>query len=206
MNQPNDMAPGSGEGSPRSARHELADCQAQLASCRRELAATQSRLEESEELATQVPRLRQERDKLATALAGYLSRPPIVLEPTPLPGWRGWLVRRLSRNAPARIPEALDPRIEQIESSPLFDAAWYLRTYPDVAAAGERPAVHFLHHGFSEGRSPGPDFDTAFYLARYRDVREAGMNPLIHYELVGRNEGRLTAHPQLGPAGAPSRI
>lgn len=37
---------------------------------------------------------------------------------------------------------------------PLFDAAWYLSAYPDVANAGLNPLVHFLKFGQMEGRLP----------------------------------------------------
>lgn len=38
----------------------------------------------------------------------------------------------------------------------LVDAAWYLRTYPDVAAAGVDPQQHYQLHGRAEGRLPRP--------------------------------------------------
>ncbi|MBY5927450.1 MULTISPECIES: glycosyltransferase [unclassified Halomonas] len=41
-----------------------------------------------------------------------------------------------------------------LEPGPAFDGAWYLRAYPDVAAAGINPLVHFLRHGRFEGRLP----------------------------------------------------
>lgn len=198
-----------------SDRHSAADClemrdlllcREDLAGCRAELAATQARLEQSEERSVQLLRVQSERDKLALALAGYLSKPPVVHQPLKVGGWRGWLLERLQGKAGQIATVDIDPKIERVESSPLFDAAWYLRTYPDVAMAGERPALHYLYHGASEGRSPGPAFDSAFYLARYKDVRDSGINPLIHFELIGRNEGRLPAHPQADPAGSAGRL
>ncbi len=38
----------------------------------------------------------------------------------------------------------------------LVDAVWYLRTYPDVAAAGVDPQQHYQLHGRAEGRLPRP--------------------------------------------------
>ena len=61
-----------------------------------------------------------------------------------------------------------------------FDPAFYLATYPDVAAAGIDPFEHFLHYGFREGRDPSADFDTRFYLHRYLDG-DTTENPLLHY-------------------------
>lgn len=42
------------------------------------------------------------------------------------------------------------------DPGPDFSSEWYLQTYPDVAAAGMNPLVHFLRHGFAEGRLPKP--------------------------------------------------
>jgi chromosome segregation ATPase len=78
----------------------------------------------------------------------------------------------------------------RVRTSGLFDADWYLATYPDVAAAGIDPLAHYLEHGASEGRDPGPGFSSRAYLARYPDVAEAGLNPLMHYLEFGRIEGR----------------
>lgn len=62
----------------------------------------------------------------------------------------------------------------------LFDAAWYLRTYPDVEAAGVDPLLHYLWHGAAEGREPHPLFDSEWYLARHLDTSER-TNPLLHF-------------------------
>jgi hypothetical protein len=73
---------------------------------------------------------------------------------------------------------------------PLFDPAFYLRKYPDVAAAGVNPLCHYLKHGASELRQPHPLFDPGFYLDRNPDIRRAGMNPLVHYVRHGAAEDR----------------
>lgn len=77
-------------------------------------------------------------------------------------------------------------------SSPLFDPDWYLSTYPDVAAAGVDPAIHFLQEGWREGRDPSPLFATAAYLRANNDVARSGINPLIHFIEFGHFEGRAT--------------
>jgi glycosyltransferase involved in cell wall biosynthesis len=89
-----------------------------------------------------------------------------------------------------------------LRSSDLFDAAWYLRQYPDVAAAGEDPVDHYFHHGAREGRDPGPRFSTLWYLAHYTDVAAAGVNPLIHYLEHGALEGRSVQPPTAPRGGA----
>lgn len=63
---------------------------------------------------------------------------------------------------------------------PEFDAAWYLREYPDIAAAGVDPFEHYLLWGWREGRNPSPTFDTRFYVARYF-AADQDENPLLHY-------------------------
>jgi GT2 family glycosyltransferase len=96
-----------------------------------------------------------------------------------------------------------DKVIPLIAASDLFDAAWYLKRYPDVAAAEMDPAYHFAHHGAGEGRNPGPYFDTCFYLESNPDVLASGMNALVHYTRHGLEEGR----PRLpGGAGADAAI
>lgn len=78
-----------------------------------------------------------------------------------------------------------------LAASDFFDARWYLRAYPDVAAAGYPPAMHYVTHGAREGRDPGPRFSTSAYLERYPDVAASGLNPLIHYLRFGAPENRV---------------
>lgn len=67
-----------------------------------------------------------------------------------------------------------------------FDRTFYLRTYPDVAAAGSDPLDHFMQFGWREGRDPSPDFSVDAYLRAFPDVAESGVNPLVHYLTSGR--------------------
>jgi hypothetical protein len=77
-----------------------------------------------------------------------------------------------------------------LAASEFFDRSWYLKTYPDVAAAGVDPAIHYLSSGAAEGRDPGPRFSTQTYLKLHPDVAGSGENPLLHYLRFGINEGR----------------
>ncbi|HWX17793.1 MAG TPA: glycoside hydrolase family 99-like domain-containing protein [Chthoniobacterales bacterium] len=72
----------------------------------------------------------------------------------------------------------------------LFDAAWYLGQYPEVAASGCDPLTHYLRWGAREGRDPNPVFNTAWYLANNPNVAAADLNPLEHYFDFGAREGR----------------
>lgn len=78
-----------------------------------------------------------------------------------------------------------------IQQSSLFDEGWYMARYPDVREAGIDGALHFIRHGGSEARDPGPNFNTKFYLDTYSDVAAADINPLLHYLLHGQAEGRM---------------
>jgi GT2 family glycosyltransferase/glycosyltransferase involved in cell wall biosynthesis len=64
---------------------------------------------------------------------------------------------------------------------PLFDSAWYLNTYPDVASADLNPLSHYLSVGGFFGYDPNPLFDSDWYLSTYPDVASAGVNPLLHF-------------------------
>lgn len=104
-------------------------------------------------------------------------------------------LRRLSPSSMAR--RAKEKRWAVIiEESSLFDAAWYLQTYPDVASSRVSPALHYVRYGAFEGRDPGPRFNTLWYYERYPDVMDAGDVALVHYITAGRSEGRRPAPAQ----------
>lgn len=77
-----------------------------------------------------------------------------------------------------------------LENSVYFDKAWYLESYPDVAASGASPVRHYLLHGAFENRDPGPWFSTSQYLLSNPDVAAAGANALLHFVRHGEQEGR----------------
>jgi len=116
-------------------------------------------------------------------------------------GWRSVQVvlRFLSRIPPStaeairRVAKDLTLKgslRERILASGLFDPAFYLARYPDVASAGEDPTTHYLRHGGKEGRQPSAAFDAEFYLGANADVRKSKVNPLVHYISHGQREGR----------------
>ena len=92
-----------------------------------------------------------------------------------------------------RHPQAIRDLLA-VRTSGLFDANYYVTSYPDVAGSGLDPLTHFVLHGAAEGRSPHPLFDSAYYRRRYRDVAAAAINPLAHYVRRGRIELR-NPHP-----------
>lgn len=84
-----------------------------------------------------------------------------------------------------------DPQYNALSPHPLFDAAYYLHKHPDVAQSGMSPLVHYVLHGWREGRDPHPLFLNDWYLAQNPDVAAHGaLDPLDHYLLHGWREGR----------------
>jgi GT2 family glycosyltransferase len=114
--------------------------------------------------------------------------------------WLGWAARG---ELPARVRHWRGQRAAAaaITASPLFDAAWYARSYRDVEAADA--ARHYVRRGAAEGRSPGPDFDGPWYLRQHPDAAQTGCNPLLHYlsQPPGAAAIRKLGHP-LPPARA----
>src|SRR5712691_6242529 len=98
--------------------------------------------------------------------------------------------------------EALFSDYEEVRKSGLFDAEYYLVTYPDVAERNVDPLVHYLEEGAGEGRNPYPGFDAAFYLEQCRRRGERPNNPLLHFIRVGAARGFKTRRDAAG--GEPS--
>lgn len=96
----------------------------------------------------------------------------------------------------------INEQIELIKQSPLFEEAWYLAEYPDVARIGMCPVAHYVRYGWRVGRNPSSRFHTRFYLEQYPDVARSGANPLVHYLKFGRHEGRSTGAEALRPRTA----
>jgi hypothetical protein len=98
-----------------------------------------------------------------------------------------WRSSQLARLAWRRKAE-----LRLIQDSALFDADWYRSTYPDIDRSGVDPLLHYMQHGWREGRDPGPSFQTSAYLRANPDVARSGVDPLLHYIEFGRAEGRGT--------------
>ena len=75
----------------------------------------------------------------------------------------------------------------------IFDAAYYVSRYPEVAEAGIEPLFHYLETGWREGRNPSPGFDTNYYIKNNMPVRAVGVNPLVHYITTGAGLGVATS-------------
>lgn len=73
----------------------------------------------------------------------------------------------------------------EIAESGLFDSEYYLDAYSDVKDSEMDPLIHYIFHGYREGKLPSLYFNQEKYLAEHPDLTE---NPLIHY-LGNKEEG-----------------
>jgi len=77
-----------------------------------------------------------------------------------------------------------------IQKNKIFNIGYYLKNNPDIRVSGVDPLIHYIYHGFKEGRKPNPNFDGKYYLQRYSDVQDSNLNPMVHYSLFGIKEDR----------------
>ena len=68
-----------------------------------------------------------------------------------------------------------------IRACRLFDADWYLETYPDVKALGMDPAEHYLWFGARLDRNPSPRFNTAGHRKMNPGTADDTANPLFRF-------------------------
>jgi hypothetical protein len=66
-----------------------------------------------------------------------------------------------------------------VRNSPLFDVEFYVTKYPDVAARGEEPILHYLSHGSDEGRWPSAAVDPIECLSFFPELRESEGNLVL---------------------------
>ncbi len=113
-----------------------------------------------------------------------------------------WALRRNPTRVIATIRQAARDR-RFIRECGLFDEAWYLRRYRDVANAGLDPLDHYIAFSVSQSRDPNAFFDTSWYLNQYPELRTSGVNPLVHFLTVGAAEGSVPSPLLVAP---PARI
>lgn len=141
-------------------------------------------------------------ERVASHLIPALVAPPVADAASPPPHLLQRLRRRMGGPTPT-LPVLTD--VDVVRRSPLFDRAWYLATYPDVAAAGTDAAEHYAQFGGRfENRDPGPWFSTRTYLQDNPDVAQRELNALAHYETHGRHESRAFPMRSLTLASSPA--
>lgn len=169
------------EPDPETVRENLRD---EVDLLRRELAAARA---DQETWGEREARLRRSRDRAAKAadvLSELLAERLRAETAVAGAGDRSWW-RRGSTSVSAE--EA--GQLELIRQSPLFDAAFYLRTHLDVARRGEDPGVHFLRHWDHPFRKPSESFDIAQYVLDHPEVIVERVNPLVHFLASDEAEG-----------------
>lgn len=95
-----------------------------------------------------------------------------------------------------RLPRLLRRnRRDAVAVLSFFDPQFYQAEYPDVAAGGMDLLLHYLDHGWREGRNPSAVFSTLYYADRYLS-EGAPQNPLLHYARLSPAERlRRPTHP-----------
>lgn len=107
--------------------------------------------------------------------------------------------RRLAIADPPGSP-GLERQRTAIETSGLFDGAWYGQQHPELALLAIEPAEHWLRCGVALGWNPSGGFDSRFYLELHEAVERAGENPLLHHLREGRAQGLATTPAVFGAA------
>ncbi len=103
--------------------------------------------------------------------------------------------RHKSKAGAPHLPNASSRHQEMTDLRALFDPAWYVDRYKDVAAWGGDPWQHYLESGAAERRDPNPFFAAQWYLENNKDIAAAGIDPFVHYVRFGAAELR-DPHPQ----------
>ena len=148
-----------------------------------ELRAEQTRVAELESTAR---RLENQLKTLRDELLGVLMSKSWTLT-NPLRRGRRLLTKvrelGLARVAYWKVTGVLRTRLQRhedlvlVEGSGLFDAAWYVAKYPNVAQSAATPLEHFVTDGWREGRDPHPLFDAAWYLGQHPERRPVWSQP-----------------------------
>src|SRR5206468_3238736 len=137
---------------------ERAEIETELKDVKRKYRSTQHQLSRDRE------KLRRTQERLAQADASVTRMRNTAV-------WRGYMailtaVNRcealLRRTFGGNQRKLLAHAAALTRTSPLFDPDWYRARYPDVAAAGIDPAIHYVENGWREGRDPGPSFSTSY--------------------------------------------
>ncbi len=107
-----------------------------------------------------------------------------------------WYRRTYAAERP--LAHYLAHRFGPFSPIPEFDAAYYLKAYPDVGAARVDPFLHYMRFGFREFRKPRAGFNPRLYANRYLSGDRAA-NPLAH---MRENPEAAPAAPRPGPYDA----
>jgi len=181
-------------------REALAQAEAQIQAQQNEIKQSQHLIERQNKGLDEYNTVLMHRDQQITQYQKHLSQQvdqfsvvqPLVLEGF-LHQWLRasklfkWVNKAINRWRIRKVSRLHDQNKIWIPN--LFDANWYIETYPDVKQSGIAPYVHFYLFGWYQGYRPMPIFDVLWYASRYPDFNVNGMNPLEHYESIGQSLG-----------------
>jgi glycosyltransferase involved in cell wall biosynthesis len=71
----------------------------------------------------------------------------------------------------------------------LFDAHHYRNAYPDIAASGADPLLHYVEYGDREGRWPNAYFNPSTYRQHFEAGALDNVCALYHYAMLGEDLG-----------------
>ena len=97
----------------------------------------------------------------------------------------------LSNNIDIRGVVYEDIALEMVKNSQLYDAQYYLTTYPDLKEC-DNTMLHYLLFGYKESRNPSEEINSAKYMERYITKSTDCVysnNPIIHYNIIGKSKG-----------------
>tara|TARA_R110002096_G_scaffold282529_2_gene476510 strand:+ start:6933 stop:8240 length:1308 start_codon:yes stop_codon:yes gene_type:complete len=77
--------------------------------------------------------------------------------------------------------ESKNTACTELAASKLFDTAFYLKTYPDLASLKIDPLLHYVIYGALEGRNPSAQFNTVNYYMKFPQLIDEGQCPLLHH-------------------------
>jgi len=80
--------------------------------------------------------------------------------------------------------------IKALEETGLFQADWYIATYPDAQKSRYSPIEHFVRIGEKKGYNPNPYFDQKWYTGRSPAARRFPAPAAVHYARNGWRKGR----------------
>ena len=160
-----------------------AELEAELAAARAELATLREAQEDAGEREARLVAARDQAERTARVLSEALAERTRI---DAAGRGRGSALLKGRQKPVSREEQA---HLELLRGSVLWDPAWYLRSYPDVVALGEDPALHFIRHPYYPVRQPSERFDVRQYLIDHPDAVEQRISPLVHFLLTPESLG-----------------
>ena len=75
-----------------------------------------------------------------------------------------------------------------IRKSGYFDARYYLVKYPDIRRSDVAPLMHYVRHGWREGRYPSAEWESIATTSDHVLDKNSARNPLVEYIKQNRGE------------------